>query len=415
MVAAMTIEEATDGDIFLAFIEQVLRPALKPGDVVVMDTPQLAQSCRSALSIEKTGAELLYLPPYSPDMNPIEKAWAKLKELLRAAQPEHGKLLNKPSERPLNGSRRTTPRRGSGFAEQSTVFPSPRPFRFWQVAARSVVAGTTRPELFTRVGGESAGVGEIADEEEFASGADLPQIAEFAECARDTDAMGADEEADFFVGERKGDGPASGDARSGFARDIDQYLVEAVVEVGLGESADLFREVLNAAREIADDGEADGGVIEDKALEKLALDAAEEGALKACSSHGILAFSEQDILAEPLSGAADVEGEEASFFCDLPELYRARFDEVHTVGAITLAESPGRRRDFCGRSAWRDRPTPRAGHPQRARPARSNADGERRPDQPSPHRGTHCSWVFLPLRLQENRWKRIRSGPVPSA
>jgi len=86
MVAAMTIEEATDGDIFLAFVQQVLCPALKPGDVVVMDNLSSHKAAAVRTSIEKAGAELLYLPPYSPDMNPIEKAWAKLKELLRAAQ-----------------------------------------------------------------------------------------------------------------------------------------------------------------------------------------------------------------------------------------------------------------------------------------------------------------------------------------
>jgi len=86
MVAAMTIEEATDGDIFLAFIQQVLCPALKPGDVVVMDNLSSHKAAAVRASIGKAGAELLYVPPYSPDMNPIEKAWAKLKELLRAAQ-----------------------------------------------------------------------------------------------------------------------------------------------------------------------------------------------------------------------------------------------------------------------------------------------------------------------------------------
>lgn len=86
MVAAMTIEEATDGDIFLAFVEQVLCPVLKPADVVVMDNLSSHKAAAVRHSIEKAGAELLYLPPYSPDMNPIEKAWAKLKELLRAAQ-----------------------------------------------------------------------------------------------------------------------------------------------------------------------------------------------------------------------------------------------------------------------------------------------------------------------------------------
>jgi transposase len=86
IIAAMTIEEATDGDIFLAFVRQVLCPTLKDGDVVVMDNLSSHKLAAVRTSIEKAGAELLFLPPYSPDMNPIEKAWAKLKELLRAAQ-----------------------------------------------------------------------------------------------------------------------------------------------------------------------------------------------------------------------------------------------------------------------------------------------------------------------------------------
>lgn len=86
MVAAMTIEEATDGDIFRAFVEQVLCPKLKPGDVVVMDNLSSHKAAAVRHSIENAGAEWIYLPPYSPDMNPIEKAWAKMKELLRAAE-----------------------------------------------------------------------------------------------------------------------------------------------------------------------------------------------------------------------------------------------------------------------------------------------------------------------------------------
>ncbi len=86
MVATMTIEEATDADIFLAFVEQVLCPALKPGNLVVMDKLSSHKIPGVRLRIENAGAELLYLPPYSPDLNPIEKAWAKLKQLLRSAQ-----------------------------------------------------------------------------------------------------------------------------------------------------------------------------------------------------------------------------------------------------------------------------------------------------------------------------------------
>ena len=86
IIAAMTIEEATDADIFLAFIQQVLCPVLKPGDLVVMDNLSSHKVPDVRQSIEKMGAQLLYLPPYSPDLNPIEKAWAKLKQLLRTAQ-----------------------------------------------------------------------------------------------------------------------------------------------------------------------------------------------------------------------------------------------------------------------------------------------------------------------------------------
>jgi len=86
MVATMTIEEPTDTDIFLAYVEHLLYPVLKPGDVVVMDNLSAHKAPAVREWIERAGAELLYLPPYSPDLNPIEKAWAKIKQLLRAAK-----------------------------------------------------------------------------------------------------------------------------------------------------------------------------------------------------------------------------------------------------------------------------------------------------------------------------------------
>ena len=86
MIATMHIEEATDADIFLAYVEQVLCPALKPGAVVVLDNLSSHKVSRVEQLIRAAGAELLYLPPYSPDLNPIEKAWSKLKQLLRAAK-----------------------------------------------------------------------------------------------------------------------------------------------------------------------------------------------------------------------------------------------------------------------------------------------------------------------------------------
>src|SRR5208337_1563398 len=83
VVAAMTIESATDGDVFLAYLEQALCPKLQAGDVVVMDNLSAHKVSGVRQLIEVSGAKLLYLPPYSPDFNPIEQAWSKLKQLLR--------------------------------------------------------------------------------------------------------------------------------------------------------------------------------------------------------------------------------------------------------------------------------------------------------------------------------------------
>lgn len=86
MMAAMTVEAATDREIFLTYLDQVLCPKLRPGDVLVMDNLSSHKVKGVRERIEAAGAQLLYLPPYSPDLNPIEKAWAKLKQLLRAAK-----------------------------------------------------------------------------------------------------------------------------------------------------------------------------------------------------------------------------------------------------------------------------------------------------------------------------------------
>jgi len=86
MVAAMTVASATGGDVFAAFLEQVLCPTLKAGDVVAMDNLSIHKVNRVRELIEGSGARLLYLPPYSPDLNPIEKAWSKFKQSLRSAK-----------------------------------------------------------------------------------------------------------------------------------------------------------------------------------------------------------------------------------------------------------------------------------------------------------------------------------------
>lgn len=85
-LAAMTIEAPTDGDVFLAFVQQVLCPKLHSGHTVVMDNLAAHKVAGVREAIEATGAHLLYLPPYSPDFNPIEPCWAQLKQYLRAAK-----------------------------------------------------------------------------------------------------------------------------------------------------------------------------------------------------------------------------------------------------------------------------------------------------------------------------------------
>jgi transposase len=81
--AIMTIEGATDTAVFLGYVEQVLRPTLHPGDIVIMDNLRAHKASGIREAIEQTGARLLYLPPYSPDLSPIERCWAKLKTYLR--------------------------------------------------------------------------------------------------------------------------------------------------------------------------------------------------------------------------------------------------------------------------------------------------------------------------------------------
>jgi transposase len=85
-IATMTVESPTDGDVFLAYLEQVLCPQLRPTHLVVMDNLAAHKVDGVRELIQATGARLLYLPPYSPDFNPIEKCWAQLKQHMRAAK-----------------------------------------------------------------------------------------------------------------------------------------------------------------------------------------------------------------------------------------------------------------------------------------------------------------------------------------
>ena len=85
MTAPMVLHRAMTAAWFLAFVEQVLAPTLTAGDIVIMDNLPAHKGAAVRKAIEAAGAEVRLLPPYSPDLNPIENAFAKLKALLRKA------------------------------------------------------------------------------------------------------------------------------------------------------------------------------------------------------------------------------------------------------------------------------------------------------------------------------------------
>lgn len=86
ITAPCVIDGAINGETFLAYVEQFLVPTLVPGDIVVMDNLGSHKVAGVRQAIEAAGATLLYLPPYSPDFNPIEQSFAKLKAHLRKAK-----------------------------------------------------------------------------------------------------------------------------------------------------------------------------------------------------------------------------------------------------------------------------------------------------------------------------------------
>ena len=85
MGPSLAVEGATTREVFEAYLEGVLAPTLSPGQVVVMDNLSAHKGGRVREIIEEHGCELIYLPPYSPDLNPIEEAFAKIKGMLRRA------------------------------------------------------------------------------------------------------------------------------------------------------------------------------------------------------------------------------------------------------------------------------------------------------------------------------------------
>jgi transposase len=85
VTAPLVLDGPMDGPAFLAWIEQMLVPTLEPGDIVVMDNLPAHKPDAVRIAIETTGATLRYLPPYSPDLNPIEMAFSKFKAFLKKA------------------------------------------------------------------------------------------------------------------------------------------------------------------------------------------------------------------------------------------------------------------------------------------------------------------------------------------
>lgn len=82
---ALAVDGAVDREVFDLYVCEILAPTLKPGDIVVWDNLSVHKSATAIAAIEARGAEVLCQPPYSPDLNPIEKMWSKLKALIRAA------------------------------------------------------------------------------------------------------------------------------------------------------------------------------------------------------------------------------------------------------------------------------------------------------------------------------------------
>ena len=95
IAAPMTINGAVDGVIFKVYVQEVLSPTLKAGDVVIMDNLPAHKVSGISELIQAQGAKLIYLPPYSPDLNPIEKCWSKIKTYLRKTKARTREELEK--------------------------------------------------------------------------------------------------------------------------------------------------------------------------------------------------------------------------------------------------------------------------------------------------------------------------------
>ena len=116
LVAPCVLDGAINGETFRAYVEQFLAPCLSPGDMVVMDNLSSHKVAGVRQAIEAVGARLLYLPPYSPDLNPIEQLFAKLKNCLRKAAARSFEALNAAIAQAI---RLFSPREGANYLANS--------------------------------------------------------------------------------------------------------------------------------------------------------------------------------------------------------------------------------------------------------------------------------------------------------
>ncbi|MGI2908052.1 IS630 family transposase [Tolypothrix sp. VBCCA 56010] len=102
LVATMTVPGSTNTEVFLTYVTQVLAPQLWSGAIVVMDNLRVHQAERVRVAIESVGAKVKFLPPYSPDLSPIELCWSKLKQFLRSSQARTLESLNQAMTEAVN-------------------------------------------------------------------------------------------------------------------------------------------------------------------------------------------------------------------------------------------------------------------------------------------------------------------------
>ena len=99
--AAMVLDGPIDGLCFAGFCEHFLAPALEPGDLVVLDNLSSHKSSAANAAVEAVGARIVYLPPYSPDLNPIENVFSKIKQLIRGICPRNWRQVIQSAKRAL--------------------------------------------------------------------------------------------------------------------------------------------------------------------------------------------------------------------------------------------------------------------------------------------------------------------------